>query len=124
MQVDERVAEEALARLIALYKQRESTGEPDPFLTEALADFTDDRLEAIRLYHLALEQCELTPGEPTHTKRIGLARCLHEVGRNSEAQEQLLLARREAFAAKDSKVMSELDELVAIASVDERNSNS
>lgn len=55
--VDESVASEALEALRALYGQCESTGTADPFLTEALADFVPDDVEAIQLYRLALVQC-------------------------------------------------------------------
>jgi hypothetical protein len=72
--VDETKASDAYEKLEALFKLRESSGESDPFLTEALADFTDDAAEAIRLYELALEQCADFPGEATLPKRIGLAR--------------------------------------------------
>jgi len=109
--VDETAAAEALDDLVALFTRCEDAGTPDPFLTEALADFTSDDTEAIRLYRLALEQAAQFAGEPTHTKRLGLARRLHGRGHMDEAREQLALARRDAFAAGDSAVMEELDEL-------------
>ena len=71
---------------------------PDPFLTETLADFSDDLDDAIRLYRLALEQSAAFPGEPTHTKRQGLAECLLEDGSIAEAREELDKAIRDAFA--------------------------
>jgi hypothetical protein len=49
--VDETKASEAYAKLHALFKRHESSGESDPFLNEALADFTDDNSESIRLCH-------------------------------------------------------------------------
>jgi hypothetical protein len=109
--VDETRASQAYAQLEALFKRRESSGESDPFLTEALADFTDDRSESIRLYKLALEQCAAFLGEATISKRIGLARALIQADRTIEGREQIEAARREAFSARDSASLEELSEL-------------
>ena len=99
--VDETKASDAYEKLEALFKLRESSGESDPFLTEALADFTDDAAESIAAF----------PGEATLPKRIGLARALIQVGRKIEAREQIDIARREAFLARDSASLEELSEL-------------
>ena len=115
--VDETKASEAYAKLHALFKRRESSGESDPFLSETLADFTDDNCESIRLYKLALDQCAAFPGETTIPKRIGLARALIQAGRTIEAREQIEVARREAFSARDAAALEELDELAAKYSV-------
>jgi hypothetical protein len=112
-QVDEAKASEAYDKLLELFRQKELAGESDPFLTEALADFTDDKLEAIRFYKLAIDQCGAFLGESTVPKRIGLARVLLSVNRRSEAQAEIEIARREAFAEKDSDAIKELDELAA-----------
>ncbi len=109
--VDETKALEAYAKLHALFKRRESASESDPFLTEALADFTDDNSESIRLYKLALDQCAAFPGESTISKRNGLARALIESGRTIDARSQIEIARREAFAVRDSEALGELEEL-------------
>jgi hypothetical protein len=109
--VDETKASEAYAKLHALFKRRESVSESDPFLTEALADFTDDNSESIRLYKLALDQCAAFPGESTISKRIGLARALIKSGRTIDARAQIEIARREAFSARDSEALAELEEL-------------
>jgi hypothetical protein len=115
--VDEVKASDAYAKLLALFKRRESYGESDPFLTEALADFTDDISESIRLYELALDQCAAFPGEATVSKRIGLVRALIQAGRTIEAREQTEVARREAFSARDSAALKELNELAASSTV-------
>jgi len=109
--VDETVAEEARAKLVALFQSRQSVGTPDPFLTETVADFTSDAAEAARLYRLALEQCAAFPGEPTHTKRQGLVERLLELGRTVDAREELANAQRDAFAAGDTDTIKELDAL-------------
>ena len=94
-----------------LFDRRERAGEADPFLTETLADFTDDALEAVRLYELSIRQSQSFPGEITYTKRVGLARRLQEMGRTNQALQQISMARRDAFAAKDTDVLKELEEL-------------
>lgn len=111
--IDEEAADAALAKLVALFRSREAAGLSDPFLTETLADFTDDLGDSIDLYRLALEQCAAFPDEPTHTKRQSLAECLLEDGSIAEAREELDKAIREAFAAGDTDAISELNELLA-----------
>jgi hypothetical protein len=108
---NEMAASDALAKLTELFKRRQDAGQSDPFLTEALADFIEDDTEAIRLYQLALAQCPTAPGEPTHTKRVGLARRLLEAGRKADSCAELERARREAFAASDSDALAELEEI-------------
>ena len=109
--VDEVSAAQALTKLRDLYEAQRDAGAPDPFLTEALADFVDDDHEAISLYRRSLAEATQFPGEPTHTKRIGLTRRLCSIGLTSEASRELEAARREAFAARDSAAMVELDDL-------------
>ena len=113
--VDEAASSRAYAALLALHKRLEASGTPDPFVTEALADFTADRSEAIRLYRQALKQCEAFPGELLHTKRISLARQLLAVGQKAEALEQVEVARREAFGAADAGAIRELEEIASDA---------
>jgi len=110
-EVGSAAAAEAFAALQALYERLEVAGQPDPFVTEALADFTDDAEVSISLYLRAIDQCPAFPGEVAYTKRIGLARRLTMVGRKEEALEQVASARREAFAAGDSDALRELDEI-------------
>jgi hypothetical protein len=114
-EVDSAVAAQAYAALRALNERLEAAGQSDPFVTEALADFTEDSEAAIALYYRALEQCPAFPGEVAYTKRIGLARQLISVGRNAEALEQVASARREAFAAGDTDALRDLGEIHANA---------
>lgn len=111
--VDEIKAADAYAKLLALFRYRDQSGDSDPFLTEALADVTDDNSESIRLYELALKQCAAFPGEGTLSKRTGLARALIEAGRAAEARVQIEVARGEAFAERDSGALKQLEELAA-----------
>jgi hypothetical protein len=115
--VDEVSASEAYAKLLALFKDRENSGESDPFLTETLADFTDDNSESIRLYKLALDQCLAFPGEATLSKRIGLVRELIKADRKIDARKQIDVARRESFSARDTASLEELNELATQCAV-------
>src|SRR5258706_11611697 len=115
--VDEVSASDAYAKLLALFKSRENSGEPDPFLTETLADFTDDNAESIRLYRLALDQCAAFPGEATLSKRVGLVRELIKADRKFQAREQIDIARRESFSARDTASLEELNEFAAQCAV-------
>ena len=109
--VDQAAASRAFGRLLEIYRRQESSGVADPFLTETVADFTEECGEAVRLYELALSQASTFPGEPVATKHVGLARRLHEMGRKSEALEHLILARQAAFAERATDVLQELNEL-------------
>jgi len=62
----------AFAKLRAIYDRESAAGNTDPMLTEALADVTDDPDASASLYRLALTQSAAYPGEPLHTKRVGL----------------------------------------------------
>ena len=114
-EVDTEAAARAYSALRALCERLDTSGQSDPFVTEALADFTEDREAAIALYYQAIQQCPAFPGEIAYTKRIGLARQLISAGRTPEAMEQIASARREAFAAGDTDALRELDELHANA---------
>jgi hypothetical protein len=109
--VDNERASLALAKLRALYVERETSGNVDPSLTEALAEFTDDIVDAATLYALALQQSGAFPGEPTLSKRIGMVRALIGGGQMSDVNVQIEIARREAFAERDASALSELEAL-------------
>jgi len=110
---DAKVSEAGLAQLRAIYVRQESQGQPEPFLTEALADFTDDAGEAVALYRRSLAQSKGYSDEPTHTKRISLAERLVELGNLSEARSELVLARAEAERLDDPSYVAMADELLA-----------
>jgi hypothetical protein len=103
----------ALAALRSLYAEREALGKPDPALTEALADYTDDSTQAVALYRVAIAQCAAYPDEPMHTKRICLASRLIDLGDNAEARSQLALGRAESVRLKDEEYVSFADELLS-----------
>ena len=62
---------DSLCYTLRAYFDEQTTSERShPFLTEAMADFTDDPAEAARLYKLSLDQSCSLPDEPTHTKMM------------------------------------------------------
>lgn len=103
----------ALAELRALYARRQALGKPDPALSEALADYTDDAAEAANLYRLAIAQSGACPEEPTHTKRICLASRLIDLGEITEARAELALGRADAERLKDAEYVKLADELLS-----------
>ena len=88
--------------LRAYFDEQASSGRSHPFLTEAMADYTCDAAEAVRLYVLALDQARAFPDEPTHTKMISLAQRLIEVGRTEQAESYLRDGRAEAVRRDDT----------------------
>jgi len=102
----------ALAALRALYVRRLALGKPDPALTEALADYTDDAAESAALYRVAIAQSAAYPDEPTHTKRICLASRLIDLGDLAEARSELALGRAEAERLSDAEYIKFADNLL------------
>jgi len=98
--------------LRAYYDEQASLGRSHPFLTEAVADFTNDASEAARLFMLSIEQAKSFPDEPTHTKKISLARELMELGQLEQAEAHLQNARAEAGRRNDSDAFKDAEELL------------
>ncbi|OGB22324.1 MAG: hypothetical protein A3I66_20595 [Burkholderiales bacterium RIFCSPLOWO2_02_FULL_57_36] len=90
---------------------------PDPFVSETLADFTDDPIESASLYRAAIEQCAYFPGEPLHTKQIGLASSLIGLGEIEEARGILLEAIQAARNLHDTEAIAEAEELLNGAAI-------
>ena len=103
----------AFTALRALYARQEALGKPDPALTEALADYTDDDAEAAALYRVAIAQSAPYPDEPTHTKRICLASRLIDLGDIAEARLELALGRADAERLKDAEYVTFADRLLS-----------
>lgn len=103
----------AFIALRALYARQEALGKPDPALTEALADYTDDTTEAAALYRIAIAQSASYPDEPTHTKRICLASRLIDLGDIAEARSELALGRADAERLKDAEYVKFADQLAS-----------
>ena len=98
--------------LRAYYDEQASLGRSHPFLTEAMADYTDDATEAVRLYELSLEQARTFPDEPTHTKMISLAQQFMELGRTEQAEAYLRDGRAEAVRRGDTFWIEDADRLL------------
>jgi hypothetical protein len=98
--------------LRAYYDEQTESGREHPFLTESVADYTDDPVEAVRLYKLALEQSREHPDEPVHTKMICLAEKLIELGREEQAAAFLRDGRAEAVRCHDAGWIADADELL------------
>lgn len=94
------------------YDAQVRLGRSHPFLTEAMADYTDDAAEAVRLYELSLEQACRFPDEPTHTKMISLAQQFIELGRTEQAEVLLRDGRAEAVRRGDTHWIEDADRLL------------
>jgi HD-GYP domain-containing protein (c-di-GMP phosphodiesterase class II) len=110
---DAATSKAGMAQLRAIYDRQERLGQPEPFLTEAMADYTDDAAEAVALFRRALAQSENYPDEPTHTKRICMASLLIDLGNLAEARSELVLGRAEAQRVGDGSYVTLADELLA-----------
>ena len=98
--------------LRSYYDDQTRLGRAHPFLTEVTADFTDDPVEAARLFQLSLEQAQAFPEEPTHTKMISLAQRLIELGHTEQAQAHLRDGHVEAIRHNDTFWIEESDRLL------------
>jgi hypothetical protein len=104
---------DAVFELQQLYISLESSGLFDPFLTESLADFTMDDLEAIKLYELSLSQCVEFPDEPKYTKQLAIANRFIDLGDQTKANRFLLQAFDEANLSGDIDSAHEIEMLIA-----------
>lgn len=99
--------------LLDFYHDQTRQGRVHPFLTEALADYTDDAAISAQYYELALKQSGMFPGEPTHTKMISLAERLIELGQIERAEACLRDGRAEAVRRGDSYWIEDASRLLA-----------
>ena len=93
------------------YEELAAAGRSDPFVTETLADFLDDRTEAIPLYELSLEQALRFPGEPRYTKKLSLAETLLGLGQRERGLAYLSQGRAEAVCLGDDYWIGRADEI-------------
>lgn len=98
--------------LRAYYDEQTSYGHSHPFLTEAMADYTEKPAEAVRLYMLALEQSKAISDEPVHTKMISLAERLIELGSSEQAEAYLRDGRAAAVQRSDTFWIQDADRLL------------
>ena len=97
----------------AIYARRQVLEAPHPFLTEAVADYSDDPEEAVLLYRLSIAQSSRHPDEPTYTNRICMASRLVEPGDLSAAWSELILGRAEAERLQDAYYAGFADQLLS-----------
>ena len=116
---DDELCEAQMFALRDYYIEQTALGFSHPFLTEAVADYTENAAEAIELYELALKQAREFPGEPVHTKKIALAARLIEIDRFEQAEAFLRDGRIEAVRSGDADSVNEADELIRL--LDDQN---
>jgi hypothetical protein len=109
---DEALYLSLVQQLRAYFDEQTSMGRSHPFLTEAVADFTDAPAEAAKFYELALAQAQLFPDEPKHTKMIGLAEQLILLGHREQAEAFLRDGRAEAARLEDEFYIQEADRML------------
>ncbi len=102
----------AVLELQELYAELRVANSSDPFVTETLADFTEDDRHAIKLYELAISQSVAFEGEPIYTKRIALALRHIDLSESNLAYDLLIQARDEANVFGDADSVKEVDELL------------
>lgn len=109
---DQALHDSCFQALRVYFDEQTTSGRSHPFLTEAVADYTGDTAESVRLYELALEQSRDFPDEPTHTKMISLAAQLIELGRREQAEACLRDGRAEAVRRGDTFWIEDADRLL------------
>lgn len=98
--------------LLSYFHEQAEAGRSHPFLTEALADFTEDATKSATYFRLALEQSKGVPDEPLHTKMISLAERLIELGLCEHAEAYLRDGRAEAVRLADADSVKDADRLL------------
>ena len=98
--------------LLSYFHELAEAGRSHPFLTEALADFTEDAATSVTYFRLALEQTKSFPYEPLHTKMISLAERLIELGFREQAEAYLRDGRADAVRLADADSVKQADELL------------
>ena len=109
---DDVLGEVHFQALLAYHRELADSGHPHPFVTETLADHTEDPTEAVRLYQLAIAQSSAFPNEPIHTKQIDLGQRLIEAGNTEHAEAYLREARARAVCCNDPEAIEEADGLL------------
>lgn len=98
--------------LLRYHQEQAALGRFHPFLTEALADFTEDPMESVRYFKLSLEQARGVPNEPTYTKMISLAERLMQLRQFEQAEAFLRDGRAEALLALEPDWVQNADDLM------------
>lgn len=99
--------------LLEYYYEQTAAGQGHPFLTETVADYTDDPAEALCLYRQALVQSQkMGATEPTQTILLGVATRLIELGQREQAEAYLREGQKEAIRRNDEFAMEEAKRLL------------
>ena len=98
--------------LLSYHHEHAQSGHSHPFLTEALADFTEDNATSVTYYRLALQQARTYSNEPLHTKMISLAERLIRLGCREQAEAYLRDGRAEAIRFADADSVEDADRLL------------
>jgi hypothetical protein len=109
---DDALHDSVYQSFLSYYEEQTRLGRSHPFLTEALADYTDDLVTSARYYEFALEQARPYSDEPTHTKMISLAENLIELGLLERAEAYLRDGRAEAVRCADTFWIEDADRLL------------
>ncbi len=110
---DDALCQSLYLGLIDYYNEQTTAGPGHPFLTETVADYTDDPTAALSYYQLALAQSQkLGEAEPTQTILLGSAAKLIELGLQEPAQAYLQAGRNEATRRNDEFAIEEADRLL------------
>jgi len=112
---DDRATFEALyAELQAICAEHENTEKDHPEQWETLADFTEEREDALPIYQKALDKA-VAKQSNDHIASIGfsMAALQVELGDNQAAIERLQQAQASAHTIEDNELKAEIDELLA-----------
>jgi hypothetical protein len=97
-------------QLLTFYGDLRKRGALHPFVVESLADYTEDRTDALRFYREALAISE--PDEPRYTILISMAERLIELGEREQAEACLRDGRAEAEGRNDCDYVAEADRVL------------
>ncbi len=98
--------------LLKYHDEQTALGRSHPFLTEALADFTENLTASVHYFKLSLEQARWIPNEPTYTKMISLAERSIQLGQFEMAEAYLRDGRAEAIRALEPDWIKNADDLL------------
>lgn len=99
--------------LVAYYQAQTDAGLGHPFLTETVADFTEDPVTALRYYQLALQQAEESGApEPTQTILLAMGTRWLELGQWEQAEACWQAGHREAIRQNDPVTLEEAAQLL------------
>lgn len=99
--------------LLEYYNEQTAAEQGHPFLTETVADYTDDPAEALRYYRQALVQSQkMGSTEPTQTILLGIATKLIELGQREQAEAYLWEGQKEAIRRNDEFTIEEANHLL------------